>query len=53
MTFFIKPPNQMDSREAPVFSLPTCEDLASFWLYSFSVCFSRLLAWNTHKRQPD
>lgn len=48
ITLFIKSPNQMNPWEVPLFSVPTCEDLASFWLYSFSTCFSRLFAWNTH-----
>ena len=29
----------------------TWEDLASFWRYSFSICFSLLLAWKTYARE--
>lgn len=33
------------------FNILTCEDLASFWVYSFSICFSLLLAWKTHEHE--
>ena len=34
-----------------LFNVLTWEDLASFWVYSFSICFSLLLAWKTHGQE--